>query len=114
MPSYVIGRAPDPDRPRIVVADPTISRRHATLSDLGSGMYQLTDLNSTSGTYVRATGGWRKVDSVTVQAMDEIRLGEVVMTVQAMLGSAETSILPPSGVKLERNPDTGEIVKKKK
>lgn len=66
-----IGSAPDND---FVVADATVSRRHATLTRHESG-FRLTDLGSTNGTLVNAT---RIAVPVYINDGDEIGFGAVV------------------------------------
>jgi FHA domain-containing protein/uncharacterized protein DUF1707 len=64
----VIGRNPDCD---LVVADPTVSRRHAELRR-EDGRWILADLGSSNGTRVN---GWR-VRRATVGVGDELMLGD--------------------------------------
>jgi pSer/pThr/pTyr-binding forkhead associated (FHA) protein len=107
--SYVIGREPDPGRPRIVLEDKSISRNHGLISGVGDGRYVLEDMNSANGTYIRERGGWRRVERVTVGINDEVRLGMYVTSVSALL---QRAVHTPGRTRLERNPETGEIVRK--
>ena len=109
MADYMVGRKPDPTRPRIVVSGDnheTVSSNHCWLSSLGQGLYKLDDNASTNGIFVREQGGWRRVSSVKVRANDDIMLGKHVTTVSRLLANA---IDTKENVKLRRNPKTGEI-----
>jgi pSer/pThr/pTyr-binding forkhead associated (FHA) protein len=108
-PTYLIGREPDPTRPRIVLEDRSVSRTHGSISTLGDGKYVIDDLKSANGTYVREKGGWRRIESANVRAEDEVRLGTYITTVNALL---QRAVHTPARIKMERNPETGEIVKK--
>jgi putative peptide zinc metalloprotease protein len=54
MSSFSIGRGPEND---IVLADTSISRRHAELIDLGDGSFRLRDLGSSNGTHYFGVDG---------------------------------------------------------
>jgi hypothetical protein len=69
--SVTLGRAPDCT---VVLADPTVSKRHAELRRDGQNV-RLTDLGSTNGTKVNGTG----VRDWTLADGDEIRIGATVM-----------------------------------
>lgn len=64
-----IGRHAECD---IVINDPTVSRRHATLHQHGT-RYTLTDLGSFNGTYVN----WQLVDAAELSDGDEVWIGTV-------------------------------------
>lgn len=66
--AQVIGRAPTAD---IVLADPHLSRRHATVRSTPEGVL-LTDLGSTNGTWLNDT---RVTGSVAIADGDVVRLG---------------------------------------
>lgn len=110
MAVYMIGRDPDPTVPRIVLEDKSISRKHASLTALGNDKYILEDLGSQNGTFVRERGGWRRIESANVVATNEVRLGIFITTVGAML---QRLVFAPERVRMERNPDTGEIIKRR-
>ena len=67
--SFVLGRRPDCD---LVVADGTVSRRHATLT-CEDGRWTIRDLDSSNGTWVN---GWRVWESGRVEPGDAVQLGE--------------------------------------
>ena len=116
MAEYYFGRNPDPERPRIVIDDPerTVSRQHGTISSLGGGVYAVTDTESAGGTFIREKGGWRRVSSAKVQADDEVRLGKYVTTARQLMQLAKKTPALPADYQVERNPDTGEIIKRAK
>ncbi len=64
----LIGRGPLSD---FLVADPTVSKRHALLT-YGLGRWSIRDLGSTNGTFVN---GWRVVDEAELQPGDVVTLG---------------------------------------
>ena len=82
MPTYRIGRRTDND---IVIDEPSISRRHAELFDVGDGTYRLRDLESRMGTLVRGPSGWNPIDLVEVDSKTPIRLGNYKTTVAELL-----------------------------
>ena len=82
MPTYRIGRRTDND---IVIDEPSISRRHAELFDVGDGTYRLRDLESRMGTLVRGPDGWNPIDLIEVDAKTPIRLGNYRTTVAELL-----------------------------
>lgn len=65
----VIGRSPAAD---FVVADRTVSSRHAVL-DYDGGRWTLTDAGSLNGTYVN---GWRVAGPTGVRPGDELTMGD--------------------------------------
>jgi pSer/pThr/pTyr-binding forkhead associated (FHA) protein len=107
--TYLIGREPDPSVPRIILEDKSVSRTHGSISVIGEGKYILEDLRSANGTYVRDKGGWRRIERTEVGAEDEVRIGAYVTNVGALL---QRAIHSPGRVKFERDPDSGEIVKR--
>jgi FHA domain-containing protein/uncharacterized protein DUF1707 len=66
---WTIGRA---DACRLVIASPSVSRRHAVLKRTDDG-FEVRDLGSTNGTWVN---GWR-VERATVRDGDVLQIGEV-------------------------------------
>jgi predicted component of type VI protein secretion system len=121
--TYLIGRSPDCD---IVLADATISRRHAELVEGADGRFFLTDRESAAGSWTRRSGDWTKLRQAFVTLDEPLMLGRYTTSVKALLkllaqqkgggagaGSAPTQVeidLPIGGVM--RNPLTGEIVRK--
>jgi len=107
---YLIGRDPDPSQPRIVLEDKSVSRTHGKLAVLGSDRYLIEDMRSQNGTFLRAADGWKRVERAQVGADDEVRLGAFITTVAALL---QRAVGASARIKIERNPETGEIVKRK-
>jgi predicted component of type VI protein secretion system len=121
--TYLIGRSPDCD---IVLADATISRRHAELVEGADGRFFLTDRESAAGSWRRQSGDWSKLRQTFVTLDEPLMLGRYTTSVKALLkllaqqkgggagaGLAPTQVeadLPIGGVM--RNPLTGEIVRK--
>ncbi|OIJ37050.1 hypothetical protein BK826_01170 [Rothia kristinae] len=66
----VAGRHPDAD---IFLDDVTVSRRHASFS-FNAGAFEITDAGSLNGTYVNGD----RVDHVSLQDGDEVRIGKFV------------------------------------
>jgi pSer/pThr/pTyr-binding forkhead associated (FHA) protein len=90
--SYTIGREAGND---IVLEDPQVSRRHATLMRQGS-TYLLEDIGSTNGTYVN---GKRVTAPVLLSNGDMIGLADtVVLVVQAPLTTGqEATVVSDAG-----------------
>lgn len=113
MRSVLVGRG---DRCDVVLADPTVSRRHIEIVEMKDGKYLIVDQDSTAGTFVAETRGWKQVTHARVAATDRIRLGGHETTVDSLLrlmSAAERG----SGEKhtvAERDPETGEIIMRKK
>ena len=110
MATFVIGRAPPSDKPRIVLDDRTVSRTHGAI-DVSGGRCILSDADSTSGTFVRQQGQWRRISTAIVEMDDRVRFGAYVITIGELLERA-TEPVPDGPRRIERNPETGEIVKK--
>ena len=110
MATFVIGRAPPTDKPRIVLDDRTVSRTHGAIA-VTAGRCILSDADSTSGTFVRQEGEWRRISTAVVEMEDRVRFGAYVITVGDLLKRA-TEPVPEGPRRIERNPETGEIVKK--
>ena len=99
-----IGRSADND---IVIDNPTVSRKHATL-DITDGRIVVTDLGSKSGTYLavddalkRATYHEVQEDQIILFGSESRRVGDLIREVAEKNREAV----------YRRNPLTGEIVK---
>jgi predicted component of type VI protein secretion system len=116
MVEYFFGRNPDPDRPRIIIdnGERTVSRQHGTISPQGGGVYIVTDTDSAGGTFLREKGGWRRISTAKVQADDEVRLGKFVTSARQLMQLAKKNPPAPVDYQIERDPDTGEIIKRAK
>jgi len=78
---YVAGRNKDCE---IVLDDPTVSRQHLEIVVTASGRFYLTDRNSSSGTTLLRNNDWVALRQAFVEKTDQIRLGELSMTVQEL------------------------------
>lgn len=119
--TWLIGRNPECD---IVLADATISRRHAELVEGLNGRFYLSDRESAAGTWTHNGADWVKLRQAFVTPDEPIMLGRYSTTINALLklvaqqkaggGGKSAGVLdrdlPPGGVM--RNPRTGEIVRK--
>jgi transcriptional regulator with GAF, ATPase, and Fis domain len=56
---------------QVEVGDPAVSRKHCSVSEVSSGVFEIADLDSHNGTLVNAT----KVSRKTLQHGDRIRIG---------------------------------------
>ena len=72
----VIGRAKACD---LVVADPSVSQRHALLAVNSEGRITVADLDSTNGVYLKR----RRISETVLALPAELRLGQVTMVVAA-------------------------------
>ena len=134
--SFVIGRSPYAD---VVLADTGVARRHAEVVATADGRFHLTDCASETGTWRRAgasdDGAWEVVRQAFVAADEPLRLGDHHCTIQSLLGDQLApqdgsgrgagsgkgrwrhegmgeAAEPPRG-RVERDPETGEIVPKR-
>lgn len=88
MRSLSIGRSGSCD---IVLADPTVSRRHAMLLTSEDGTHRFVDTSSLSGSYLYAEAAWHALTDAEVHVSDRLRLGDVVTTVAELLEWAASS-----------------------
>lgn len=71
----IIGRSPDCD---MTLKQPSLSRRHVRVVKMSEDEYELTDLNSSNGTYVTAVGSViPRGESVVVSKGANIRVGSI-------------------------------------
>ncbi len=78
MVSLSIGRDPDCD---VVLADPSVSRRHAQIEQEGTYQFRIIDLGSSNGIYVRHRSRWIKVDDANVERDTGVLLGQIETTI---------------------------------
>ena len=101
-----IGRSRKND---FVIENMTVSREHAVL-EVVDGNIILRDTGSASGTYIVAAGGvLEKTTYKVVSESDTIQLGDERLLVKTIL---EQASIKNREARYERNPITGEIIKK--
>lgn len=98
--TYLIGRAPEQaaSRPVIRIDHPTVSERHAELCVL-NGRYYLCDLGSRNGTWRRRKHGEERITDTAIDPDDDIRFGEVQLTVRDLLDTAPIPVSHSAGVR---------------
>ena len=97
--TIVIGRSSQSD---VVLSNPSISRRHCSISKLGNGKFKLRDLDSLNGTFVNG----RKVrGSVVITASDKILIGRFALSLSGKARDlGKESAIRTSGV-IKRYPN---------
>jgi predicted component of type VI protein secretion system len=107
MTTLSVGRHPDCD---IVISDPTVSRHHAELSQIGTDLYMFTDQGSTSGSFRFEDGGWKRITSARLRSSERVRLGAFESTVGDLLRQSRSAKPTTGATTIERDPVTGQIV----
>ncbi len=128
MRTYVIGRGRGAD---IILPDKSVAGRHAELLVTKEGRYHLTDCASGRGSWTRAGGTestWTELRQGFVSEDHEFRFGQYDCNLQTLLEAADhrrtTQTIPGDLAKpdedsimltgtVERDPLTGEIVRKR-
>jgi len=126
--AYTIGRTPDND---VVVNHDTVSRLHAELVMLDDGRAYLTDCGSTSGTSVYRQNQWQQIQQDFVNQGETLSFGDMELSVSSLIAQLprSRSSAPqasvsnsnayagavdkdtnPQGVRVRRDPRTGEIL----
>lgn len=84
---YIVGRTRTADIvPDVGRGFETISGRHLTVEPTGNGLYRLTDLGSSNGSfYEDGHGGWCRFVAVELTGPHKIRLGSYKTTVEALV-----------------------------
>jgi FHA domain len=128
--TLVIGRSPFAD---IVVADASLAPHHAELVVIDDGRLYLTDCATEGGTWRQAAapdsgaGAWQPVRQAFVRADEPLRLGDYPCTAAELMraarggGHGEMAGMAPGGPgdgwrvrgRVERDPATGEIVRRR-
>ena len=133
MRTYVLGRSPHAD---IVLADPSVARRHAELVVTDDGRMFLTDCGSDNGSWFadgidhggEAPPDWLPLRQSFVAPGQALRLGECHCNARQLLELAgaeasgnhggefgprnELAEMPRGAV--ERDPHTGEIIRRRR
>ncbi len=100
-----LGRDPKND---FAIDNKSVSRSHATL-EVTDGRIVLSDVGSKSGTYVVRNDRIERVSYVEVSDRDTILLGNERLVVRDVIRSVNEK---NRAVVYERNPLTGEVIKK--
>lgn len=80
--TFRIGRSPDCD---VVLADDSVSRRHAELVVTAQGELYLSDCHSTHGTSLVERGTGRPIKQEVVRPDATLRFGDVTMTAAELI-----------------------------
>jgi hypothetical protein len=96
----------------IFINDDTVSSLHGEIVDFGGGRYEFSDRGSTNGTFIRENRGWTRIQTAELSEHDDIRFGAFQTRIGDLL-RARASVSGPVKVRLERDPETGQIIEKK-
>ena len=133
MKTVVIGRNPNAD---VVLADSSVESRHAEVLVTDDGRYYLTDCATKSGTWIAvgARSGeevWEQTRQTFVAPDQPVRLGSYRCTLKSLLAKTLTTGTRAAGAErgsggggepapsirlrgpVERDPHTGEIIRKR-
>lgn len=120
--TVVVGRSPDAD---VTLADPSLAPRHAEIVITSAGRLHITDCATPGGTWLDdGAGNWRRIRQAFVRPDGRVRLGDHVSLAADLarrpsrLGGATGSGAgptqePPRRGRIERDPATGEIVRRR-
>lgn len=84
-----VGRSSGND---VVLENLTVSRRHAEITCRPDGRYDVTDLDSTGGTFVHMKGQWVRFEQATVRGDEPLRLGSQKITVNDLIAAGRKLI----------------------
>lgn len=84
-----VGRSSGND---VVLENLTVSRRHAEITSRPDGRYDITDLDSTGGTFVHMKGQWVRFEQATVRGDEPLRLGSQKITVNDLIAAGRKLI----------------------
>jgi hypothetical protein len=99
-----IGRSDTND---IVLDDTSISRKHAELEDLGGGVWRLTDIGSSAGTFVKDDGQWTQISSADIETDTEVRFGEAEFNLADIISVDPATIRPNTASGLGQRAEQG-------
>jgi pSer/pThr/pTyr-binding forkhead associated (FHA) protein len=100
----VIGRGRHCD---VVLADESVSRRHAELNLLANGTLFIVDCQSQNGTFLLRSGQYLPIRQELVLENDQLRLGDLKVSVREILSAAKVQLpLPrPPALDEQKRPD---------
>ena len=83
---YSVGRSREND---IVLSNITVSRRHAEVRGRPDGLYDVIDLDSTIGSFVKMDGEWVQFAQATVEPDEKLRFGQHTVTIARLIAGEE-------------------------
>jgi FHA domain len=101
-----IGRSDTND---IVLDDTSISRKHAELEELSDGVWRLTDIGSSAGTFVKEGGQWKQISSVDVDLDTDVRFGEAEFHLADIVSVDPATIRPGTASGLGQRAEQGAV-----
>ncbi len=102
--TLLIGRGQDAN-PRL--NDPSVSRKHLQI-DVQNGSVKITDLGSSSGTFING----ERIQESQLKAGDQFQLGDTIFQIQHPVDSAQTIVRDPNQVKKSPAGDAQQLVGK--
>lgn len=89
-----IGRSSSND---VVLTDTTVSRSHAEIEDIGGGLYRLTDVGSSAGTFLKQDGKWSQITSAEIGPDAVVRFGEAEVMLSDIVSGDPATVAPSAG-----------------
>ena len=86
-----IGRSSSND---VVLKDNTVSRSHAEIEDIGGGLYRLTDIGSSAGTFLKQGDTWSQITSADIGSDAVVRFGEAEVNLSDIVTSGPATVAP--------------------
>ena len=90
-----------------VLDDATVSRSHAEIEDIGGGLYRLTDVGSSAGTFLKQGGAWSQITSAEVGPDALLRFGEAEVSLSDIINIDPATVAPASGSGLGQRAEKG-------
>ena len=94
-------------RNEIVIKDDSVSRSHAEIEGIGGGRYRLTDVGSSSGTFVKKGDKWTKITSTEVGPDAVIRFGEAEVNISDIVSGNLVTVEPRAASGLGQRAESG-------
>jgi len=91
----------------IVLEDTSISRKHAEIEELGDGIWRLTDIGSSAGTFVKEGGQWTQISSADIESDTEVRFGEAEFHLADIVSVDPSTIRPNTASGLGQRAEKG-------
>lgn len=86
-----IGRSSSND---VVLKDNTVSRSHAEIEDIGGGLYRLTDVGSSAGTFLKQGDTWSQITSADIGPDAVVRFGEAEVKLSDIITNDPATVAP--------------------